>query len=147
MARVDVRRGMPSVELPREEFEKRFRSRFADPAFRPLRREIDAIVEAAWDGYRNSRKAPVTRKAGTGFADPDYEISVDWLAAASRTAEVDGYLGYMEPYATSHQALDKDETFQEETRNAARALGNAVKLSRAGQYQRPDEQLHEPNPK
>src|SRR3954470_14969668 len=81
MARVDVRRGMPSVELPREEFEKRFRSRFADPAFRPLRREIDAIVEAAWDGYRNSRKAPVTRKAGSGFADPDYEISVDWLAA------------------------------------------------------------------
>ncbi|MFL6827543.1 MAG: NADPH-dependent FMN reductase, partial [Bradyrhizobium sp.] len=72
MARVDVRRGMPSVELPREEFEKRFRRRFADPAFRPLQREIDAIVEAAWDGYRNSRKAPVTRKAGTGFADPDY---------------------------------------------------------------------------
>ena len=26
-------------------------------------------------------KAPVTRKAGAGFADPDYEISVDWLAA------------------------------------------------------------------
>src|SRR5437763_3348190 len=72
---------MPSVQLPREEFEKRFRSRFADPAFRPLQREIDAIVEAAWDGYRNSRKAPVTHKAGTGFADPDYEISVDWLAA------------------------------------------------------------------
>jgi hypothetical protein len=23
----------------------------------------------------------VTRKAGPGFADPDYEISVDWLAA------------------------------------------------------------------
>ena len=358
MARVDVRRGMPSVELPRDEFEKRFHSRFADPAFRPLQREIDAIVVAAWDGYRNSRKAPVTRKAGTGFADPDYEISVDWLAAreavlaaqrrhddrdetprillvngssrsehtcpgemskswrlvkiaepvfqemglvvdildlsrltsefgkqihpckscvatsmalchwpcscypnyalgqtddrmneiyplwvaahgimivapvnwyhaptglkammdrlvcadggnpdpssthgkkadqakalelkgwpyprhlagrhfgvvvhgdsagaetlrrsiadwltdmslvqASRTAEVDGYLGYMEPYATSHLALDKDEAFQEETRNAARALGNAVKLSCAGKYQRPDENLHDPNPK
>src|SRR3954451_15582117 len=81
MARVDVRRGMPSVELPREEFEKRFRSRFADPAFKPLQRELDAIVEAAWDGYVNSRKSPNTRKAGPGFADPDYEISVDWLAA------------------------------------------------------------------
>src|SRR5437763_13661824 len=73
---------MPSVELPREELEKRFRSRFADPAFSPLQREIDAIVEAAWDGYRNSRKAPVTHKAGTGFADPVYEISVDWPAAS-----------------------------------------------------------------
>ena len=69
------------------------------------------------------------------------------LVQASRTAEVDGYLGYMEPYATSHQALDKDETFQEETRNAARALGNALKLSCAGKYQRPDENLHDPKPK
>src|SRR5438477_5174276 len=72
---------MPPVKLAREEFEKRYRGRYTDPVFKPLDREIDAIVVAAWDGYRNSRKAPVTRKAGTGFADPDYEISVDWLAA------------------------------------------------------------------
>ena len=56
-------------------------SRFADPAFRPLQRELDAIVAAAWDGYSNHRKAPHTRKAGPGFADPDYDLSVDWLAA------------------------------------------------------------------
>jgi len=81
MAPVDVRKGMPSVELSREEFDKRYRSRFADPAFRPLQRELDAIVAAAWDGYINYRKSPDTRKAGPGFADPDYELSVDWLAA------------------------------------------------------------------
>src|SRR5258708_6533622 len=81
MAPVDVRRGMPSVELSREEFERRYRSRFADPAFKPLQRELDAITAAAWDGYSNSRKASMTRKAGPGFADPDYDISVDWLAA------------------------------------------------------------------
>ena len=69
------------------------------------------------------------------------------LSQASRTAEVDGYVGYMEPYATSHEALDDDKDFQEETRNAARALGKAVQLSRAGKYQRPDEDLHHPNPK
>jgi hypothetical protein len=63
------------------EFEKRKRSRFSDPVFRPLNRELGAIVEAAWDAYINSRKSPVTRKAGPGFADPEYEISVDWLAA------------------------------------------------------------------
>src|SRR3977135_3691500 len=79
MAPVDVRKGMPSVELSREAFERRDRSRFADPAFKPLQRELDAIVAAAWDGYSNSRKAPVTRKVGPGFADPDYDISVDWL--------------------------------------------------------------------
>jgi len=358
MAAIDVRKGMPTVQLSREEFGRRYRSRFADPVFEPLRRELDAIVDAAWDGYVNSRKAPLTRKAGSGFADPEYEVSVDWLAAreailaaqrrhddagemprillingssrsehtcpgemsktwrlvkiaepvfqemglavdilnlsrlasefgkqihpckscvatsmalchwpcsccpnyalgqtddwmneiyplwvaahgimivtpvnwyhaptglkammdrlvcadggnpdpssthgknveqakalelkgwpyprhlegrlfgvvvhgdsigaetlrrslvdwltdmslvqASRTAEADGYIGYMEPYATSHQALDKDQAFQEETRNAARALGNAVKLSRAGKYQSPDENLHDPKPK
>ena len=76
----------------------------------------------------------------------------DWLTdmslvQASRTAEVDGYIGYMEPYATSHEALDKDEAFQQQTRNAARALGNAVNLSRAGKFQRPDQDIEEPNPK
>jgi multimeric flavodoxin WrbA len=358
MASVDVRKGMPPVQLSRDEFDKRYRSRFADPAFEPLQRELDAIVEAAWDGYVNSRKAPNTRKAGPGFADPDYEISVDWLAAreailaaqrrhddagetprillingssrsehtcpgemsktwrlvkiaepvfqemgmavdildlsrlasefgkhihpcktcvatsmalchwpcscypnyalgqtddwmneiyplwvaahgimiiapvnwyhaptglkammdrlvcadggnpdpssthgkkvdeakalelkgwpyprhldgrlfgvvihgdsvgaetlrrslvdwltdmslvqAGGTAELDGYVGYMQPYATSHEALDDDKAFQEETRNAARALGNAVKLYREGKYERPDENLRDPQPK
>ena len=358
MPSIDVRKGMPSVELSREEFEKRYRARFADPAFNPLQREIAAIIDAAWDGYRHSRKAPLTRKAGPGFADPDYEISQDWFAAraaileaqrrhddASETArillingssrsentcpgemsktwrlvelaepvfremgfavdildlsrltsefgkrihpckscvatsmalchwpcscypnyalsqtddwmneiyplwvaahgamivtpvnwyhaptglkamidrlvcadggnpdpssthgkradeakalelkgwpyprhlagrlfgvvvhgdaagaetlrrslvdwlndmslvsagsmaEIEGYVGYMQPYATSHQALDCDEAFQEETRNVARALGNAVKLSRAGKYQEASEGLVEPRPK
>src|SRR5712671_6892632 len=81
MTPVDVRKGMPSVELSRKEFEKRYRSRFIDPAFEPLQRELDAIVAAAWDGYSNHRKAPRTRKAGPGFADPDYDLSADWLAA------------------------------------------------------------------
>jgi hypothetical protein len=31
--------------------------------------------------YSHSRKSPMARKGGQGFADPDYEISVDWLAA------------------------------------------------------------------
>src|SRR3977135_4701882 len=81
MASVDARKGMPPVKLSREDFESRYRSRFVDPAFRPLQRELDAIITAAWDGYANSRKAPVTSRAGPGFADPDYEISVVWIAA------------------------------------------------------------------
>jgi hypothetical protein len=72
---------MPPVKLDREEFETRYRSRFADAVFEPLQCDLDAIVAAAWDAYSHSRKAPVTRKAGPGYADPEYEISVDWLAA------------------------------------------------------------------
>jgi multimeric flavodoxin WrbA len=81
MTEPDVRKGMPAVKLDRAEFEKRYRSRFIDPAFKPLQRELDAITSAAWDAYSHSRKAPETRKAGRGFADPDYEIAVDWLKA------------------------------------------------------------------
>src|SRR3979411_2574731 len=81
MAAIDIRRGMPSVELSRDEFEKRYRGRFVDPAFKPLQRELDAIIAAAWDGYSNSGAAPLTRKAGPGFADPNYDISVEWIAA------------------------------------------------------------------
>src|SRR3954466_387698 len=54
----EVRKGMPPVKLSREEFERRYRSRFTDPAFEPLQRELDSIIAAAWDGYSSSRKAP-----------------------------------------------------------------------------------------
>jgi multimeric flavodoxin WrbA len=358
MTAIDVRKGMPPVKLSREEFESRYRQRYADPAFRPLERELGAIIAAAWDAYSNSRKSPNTRKAGPGFADPDYDIAVDWLNArdailraqrrhddagetprillingsarsehtcpsemsktwrlvkvaepvfaemgfavdildlsrlasefgkqihpckscastsmalchwpcscypnyslgqtddwmneiyplwvaahgirivapvnwyhpstalkamidrlvcadggnpdpssthgkkadeakalelkgwpfprhlagrhfgivahgdsvgaetlrrslsdwltdmhlvsAGGFAEADGYIGYMEPYATSHQALDKDEAFQEEVRNVARALGQAVKLARAGKLENNGKGLTEPDPK
>jgi multimeric flavodoxin WrbA len=81
MAEPDVRKGMPPVKLSRDEFERRYRSRFIDPAFAPLQAELDAVVAAAWDAYGNSRKSPATRKAGQGFADPDYEIAADWFSA------------------------------------------------------------------
>jgi NADPH-dependent FMN reductase len=44
-------------------------------------RELAAVADAAWDAYADSRKSPLTRKAGPGFADPDYELANDWLAA------------------------------------------------------------------
>src|SRR5438552_781660 len=81
MPDVDIRTGMPPRELDRAAFKQRFLSRFADPVFEPLHTALDAIVAAAWDAYTDGRKSPVTRKAGPGFADPDYDVSVDWLAA------------------------------------------------------------------
>jgi multimeric flavodoxin WrbA len=72
---------MPPTRLDRAAFEKRMRDRFSDPAFDPLQKEIAAVIEAAWDGYSHSRKAPRTQKAGPGFADPDYDLAVDWIEA------------------------------------------------------------------
>lgn len=84
-----VRRGQGDTTLSRAEFSKRFRARFYDPAFDSLAAEIEKLESAAWDGYTNSRKSPRTRKAGAEFADPDYDLSLEWLATreAVRAAE------------------------------------------------------------
>jgi multimeric flavodoxin WrbA len=80
------RKGMPSPRLSEGEFRKRFLDRFQDPAFGPLAAELDKVAAAAWDAYAHSRKSPHTRKAGTEFADPDYDLAVDWLDARARIA-------------------------------------------------------------
>lgn len=81
MGSPDIRKGMPPRQLDRETFDQRFKSRFVDPVFLPLQKELQAIADAAWEAYADGRKAPITRKAGRDFIDPDYEVSVEWLAA------------------------------------------------------------------
>ncbi len=78
-------------------------------------------------------------------------ILADWLTdgglvQAGPSAVLDTFIGYYQPYATSHQALDRDEGFQEEVRNAARALVKQVQMMRAGRRE-PDEELEEPRKK
>ena len=77
----EPRKGMPSPRLTRAEFTTRFKSQFQDPAFAPLAADLERIAAVAWDGYAKGRKSPVTRKAGPGFADPAYDLGVDWIAA------------------------------------------------------------------
>ncbi len=76
-----VVKGMPSVELDRAEFERRFRARFADPLFADVEDELRAVIDTAWLSYSEHRKSPRTRKAGPEFADASYDLSLDWLAA------------------------------------------------------------------
>jgi multimeric flavodoxin WrbA len=76
----EVRKGQEDTHLTRQEFARRFREQFYDPAFEPLQAEIDRLSAVAWDGYENARKSPRTRKAGAEFADPDQDLSVEWLA-------------------------------------------------------------------
>ena len=89
MSDLEPRKGMPSPRLNEEEFRRRFLGRFQDPAYDLLQAEIDRIAAAAWDAYSHSRKSPHTRKAGPGFADPDYELSVDWIAAREAIREAE----------------------------------------------------------
>jgi multimeric flavodoxin WrbA len=80
----DVRKGQWPGRLGRDEFGLRFRSRFYDPAFRAEDTSIDRLEAIAWLAYDEGRKAPVTRKAGPGYADPDYDLSVEWIEASER---------------------------------------------------------------
>ncbi|HKT71423.1 MAG TPA: hypothetical protein VJQ47_00915 [Steroidobacteraceae bacterium] len=81
--KADSSKGMPGTRLPEQEFKRRFLDQYIDPAFDSLRAELERIAAAAWDGYRESRKSPRTRKAGPCFYDPDYELADDWLEASA----------------------------------------------------------------
>jgi multimeric flavodoxin WrbA len=84
MKKIRIRKGQAPGKLTREEFARRFQERFYDPAFAPEKAAISRLEEIAWDAYREGRKAPITRAAGKGYANPKYQISVEWLATRSR---------------------------------------------------------------
>ena len=117
-----------------------------------LRNRIEAPRYAA--GERRQLRVPVLPLR----REPRFDATLDSEALFGESLRVfeesegwawvqlerDGYVGYMEPYATSHQALDRDKAMQQETTNAARALGNAVRLSRAGRLENPAAELEDP---
>jgi multimeric flavodoxin WrbA len=76
----------------------------------------------------------------------------DWLSfmrlcPAGPVAELDRYIGYWQPYATSHEALDADTALQVEVQNAARALLEAVGADRMGKFLQGGEGLKSPRQK
>jgi multimeric flavodoxin WrbA len=77
---------MADPKLGREDFRRRYLLQFVDPAFDRVRAQLDAVEGVAWESYDASHKAPITRKAGPEFADPDYDMSVDWLDARAAIA-------------------------------------------------------------
>ena len=79
-----IRTGQVSAPLTRAQFHERFMVRFYDPAFEGEHEAIARLEEIAWDALQEGRKAPITRPAGRGFADPRYEVSVQWLDTRQR---------------------------------------------------------------
>lgn len=76
----------------------------------------------------------------------------DWLSdigliPAGHAALLDRYLGYYQPYATSHADLDADRALQDEVRNAACTLVRAVTMMRRADMKPADADLVEPRPK
>jgi len=84
MTKIKVRKGQAPKQLSRAAFRERFQHLYYDPAFDAEREAIARLEKIAWDAYDEGRKAPITRKAGARFADPSYELSVEWLETRAR---------------------------------------------------------------
>lgn len=74
---------------------------------------------------------------------------LDWMGLidAGASARLDRYIGYYESYAESHQALDRDQSMQEEVRNVAKSVANAVAKMREGILRQPAADLKNPRTK
>jgi hypothetical protein len=75
----------------------------------------------------------------------------DWLqdmqlTQAGSLSCVDRFIGYMGPYASSHEELDRDIAVLEDVRNAARALRESIQQTRQG-IAPADSKLKDPRPK
>ena len=129
---------------------------FAPPVKAVATDSAEAAIRAAlskWTQDFNAGKADAVcslfardlRYDFRGYPERDYDdictrlrrSLADWLTdmelvPAMPQGGIDRYIGYYEPYATSHDALDRDTAVQREVRNAAKALVEGVALARAG---------------
>jgi len=62
-------------------------------------------------------------------------------------ARLDRYIGYYEPYATSHDTLDHETALHEEVRNAARAVVRTAEALGSARLTLPVRGLKAPRPK
>ncbi|RZA23923.1 MAG: flavodoxin family protein [Proteobacteria bacterium] len=69
------------------------------------------------------------------------------LVPAGTLPSLARYIGYMEPYATSHKALDKDKAIFKEVENVATALIRTVVDKRKGLLSAYQQELDDPRPK
>lgn len=83
----EVRKGQGSTHLSKEEFTRRLQERFYDPVFEPLRAELQRIIAAAWTVYDEYHKSPRKQPAGAGFADPAFELPIEWLQTRALIAD------------------------------------------------------------
>jgi len=84
-----VRKGQAQPKLDRAAFHRAFLSAFVGPHYEPVKDALAAVEEVAWKNYSHGNKAPLTHKAGSEFANPDYQLSIEWKATRDKllTAE------------------------------------------------------------
>ncbi|MBI2312876.1 MAG: flavodoxin family protein [Betaproteobacteria bacterium] len=84
MTKPAVRRQTDWVPLTKEQVRERFLQKFYDPVFEEVRAELDKVFEKVWDSYIAYRKSPRLAPAGPGFAEPGFEVAVEWLETRAK---------------------------------------------------------------
>ena len=79
-----IRKGQAPAPIGRRKFHQRFLQSFNDPAFAVEADALARLEQIAWEAYKEGRKAPRTAPAGPGFADPHYELSLEWRETRDR---------------------------------------------------------------
>jgi hypothetical protein len=69
------------------------------------------------------------------------------MVPAGPLAAIDTWIGWYEPYATSHDDLDKDRAIVTQVEQAALSLANFVRQLRDGSFEPPNAGLHGPRQK
>jgi multimeric flavodoxin WrbA len=101
--KITARKSGEDHTLSEEEYKRRFKLHFRDPYFQKHFEQINEISETAWQAYKEGRKAPLTQKAGPDYADPDYDLSIDWLE--TKSAIDDAQREHQDPRAPSKVLL------------------------------------------
>jgi multimeric flavodoxin WrbA len=116
--------------------------------------EAKELELKGWDYPRHlaGRVFSVVVHGDAGGAENLRRMLSDWLTdigliPAGKRGQLDRYIGYYRPYATSHDDFDADRDFQAEVEVAAESLVEAVKLLRAGKLPQPGDDLRDPRPK
>ena len=116
--------------------------------------EAKAIEERGWDFPKHlaGRAYGVVVHGDVAGVESHRRNLTDWLdwmglIDAGAAARLDRYIAYYQPYFGSHDALDADSAVQDEVRNVARAVLQAVGELRAGRLSQPDRAMKPPRPK
>ena len=84
-----IRKGQAPLPLERDEFHLQFQRSYLDPAFDKVKEALAQVEQVAWVNYQEGHKAPVSEKAGEGFFDPEYKLSVEWKTTSQRLIALD----------------------------------------------------------
>jgi multimeric flavodoxin WrbA len=116
--------------------------------------EAKALELAGWSYPRHlaGRRFAVFAHGDAAGAGAVRRAVADWLrdmrlVPAGPQATLDRYIGYLAPYATSHEDLDRDTAVQTEIRHLAQTLVEAVRLDRERRGGTPGSELPDPRPK